>query len=315
MRLINNTSTNPYFNIAAEEYLLKESSEDIFMHYIDEPSIIVGKHQNTLAEINLRFTVDNNIPVIRRISGGGAVYHDKGNLNFTFITNGKEGHLIDFRRFTKPIMDVLQNFDLDVKFEGKNNLCVKGLKISGNAERVYKNRVLHHGTLLISTDLKTLSAALHVAPGKYFDNAIKSIRSSVVNINNTLHPSMNIGSLRDNFFAHIRQIQRSEDYSFSTDDIGKIKKLVTQKFSTWEWNFGYSPPYEFRNKAIIQGKETEIYLKVEKGIIDEVHIGSFKKIQEVILGIRHYYPEIQKALKTALNLNEEESQELAWYFF
>lgn len=315
MRLINNTSTNPYFNIAAEEYLLKENSEDIFMLYVNEPSIIIGKHQNALAEMNYRFTVENSIPVIRRISGGGAVYHDKGNLNFTFITNGKEGHLVDFRRFAKPIMDVLQNFNINVKFEGKNNLCVNGLKVSGNAEHVYKNRVLHHGTLLISTDLKILSTALNVTSGRYFDNAIKSIRSKVVNINSTLHPLINVDDLRDKMFAYIRQMQRSDDYSFSTDDIQKINKLAAQKFSTWEWNFGYSPPYEFSNKTTIQGKETEISLTIEKGIINNANILGNKELQETIISIRHHYPELYSILKKLFPMNEKDLQELTWSFF
>ena len=196
MLLINNSSTDPYFNIALEEYLLKHTSEDIFMLYTDSPSVIVGKHQNTLAEVNIRYAIEHNIHVVRRISGGGTVYHDPGNLNFCFIVNGKEGHLVDFKKFTNPIIEVFNKLGLQVNLEGKNDLRIDGLKISGNAEHVFKNRVLHHGTLLVSTDLQHLSFILKVEVGKYTDNAVKSIRSKVSNINSFLKIPITVDELK-----------------------------------------------------------------------------------------------------------------------
>ncbi len=315
MYLINNLLTNPYFNIAAEEYLLKESNDDFLMFYVNNSSVIIGKHQNALAETNIRFAVEYNIPIIRRISGGGAVYHDCGNLNFSFIVNGKEGQLVDFRKFTKPVIEVLQKSGVDARFEGKSDIRVNGLKISGNAEHVYKNRILHHGTLLISTDLKKLSAILDIDPNKYKDNAIKSIKSKVINIDNLLQSPNNLKELQNQIFEYFLNIQESHEYSFSEIDIDRTEKLVTEKYNTWEWNFGYSPRYEFRNSAIINKKESKIFLVVEKGIINYAKIDGYSELQETLKGIRHHYQEIHEILKNLFHLNEKELSELAWNFF
>ena len=182
MLIINRPQTDPYFNIAAEEYLLKQMDEDCFMVWQNEPSIIVGKHQNTLAEINYSFAKENNIPVVRRITGGGTVFHDLGNLNFTFISSGEKGKLVNFKKFTQPIIEVLNQMGIPARFEGKNDLRVNGLKISGNAEHVYKNKVLHHGTLLFSTDLNFLKKAIKSVPERFQDKAVQSVRSKVANI-------------------------------------------------------------------------------------------------------------------------------------
>jgi lipoate---protein ligase len=316
MLLISNNNTNPYFNIASEEYLLKEFTDDIIMLYVNEPSIIIGKHQNAFAEANIRYTTENNIPVIRRISGGGAVYHDIGNLNFSFITNGREGQLVDFRKFTNPIIDILQKSGVGARFEGKSDIRLNGLKISGNAEHVFKNRVLHHGTLLISTDLNKLSNALEVAPNKYRDKAIKSVRSKIINIGNLLKSSDDkFMELQKQLFRYAGNLQETNKYSFSINDRENIEKLIEQKYGTWEWNFGYSPAYEFCNNTLIGGKATKIRLYVEKGIIKEADIKEIKKLQEALTGIQHQYSEINKVLKSMVYLNEEELMEISWSFF
>ena len=186
MLCIKDSHTDPYFNIAADEYALKYLEDDCFMLWRNEPSIIVGKHQNTLAEINVDYVMKNNIKVVRRISGGGAVFHDLGNLNFTFVKNAGEDAQGDFRKFTQPILDVLQSMGINAKFEGRNDLTIDGKKFSGNAESIWKNRVLHHGTLLFSAVMTDLSAALKVNPLKFQDKAVKSVRSRVTNISEHL---------------------------------------------------------------------------------------------------------------------------------
>jgi lipoate-protein ligase A len=310
MLLINNSSTNPYFNIALEEYLLKNTDQDIFMLYVDEPSVIVGKHQNTLAEVNIRFALENDIKVVRRISGGGTVYHDLGNLNFCFIANGHEGHLVDFKKFTAPIMEVLSQIGLDVKLEGKNDLRVEGLKISGNAEHVLKNRVLHHGTLLVNADLQSLSGILKVETGKYTDNAVKSIRSKVANINNLLSKQIKVEDLKTQIFEHISKLHSTKLYELTEHDIFETEKLVETKFSQWNWNFAYSPRYEFRNKVIINDIDNQIYMVVENGIIIEAKIKNKKILSELLIGAEHS-PE---SIKAILN-NQAESAELLWFLF
>lgn len=304
MRCIQHPNTNPCFNLAAEEYVLKNFTEDCFMLWRNEPSIIVGKHQNTLAEINLDFVREKQIKVVRRLSGGGAVFHDLGNLNFTFIVNGEDGRLVDFRKFTQPIMDVLKKLDITAKFEGRNDLTIDGRKFSGNAEHVWRNRTLHHGTLLFSSVMSDLSGALKVNPLKFTDKAVKSIRSRVTNISEHLSQKMDVLKFRDLIMDHIHQTKDdARFYDYSPHDILEIEKLRDEKYSTWDWNFGYSPKYKFEKLIRTKGGNLEFHIDVEKGIIRNIKIyGDFfnrydiDAIENELTGIQHNPDAIRKCL-------------------
>ena len=203
MNCILSKISDPYFNLAAEEYLLKSRDEDFFLLYRNEPSIIVGKHQNALAEINWEFASKHKIKVARRLSGGGTVYHDPGNLNFSFIRKGLEGKLVDFKKYTAPIREVLSKMGIETKFEGHNSLTLNGFKVSGNAEHVFKKRVLHHGTLLFSSSLENLEEAIRTRPDQYSDKAVKSVRAEVANICESLDKKITIEEFESgimNFF-------------------------------------------------------------------------------------------------------------------
>ncbi|NJK98346.1 MAG: lipoate--protein ligase family protein [Bacteroidales bacterium] len=182
MLLLISQTKDTAINLATEDYLLKNSSENIVYLYIDRPCVVVGKHQNAMAEVNYRFLCENNIPLYRRISGGGTVFHDEGNINFTFIQNGEEGNLVNFRAFIEPIRDFLISLGVLAEIGPRNDILVDGLKVSGNAEHVYRKRTLHHGTLLFSSSLNFLRNALRVEEGKYTDKAVKSVRSKVTNL-------------------------------------------------------------------------------------------------------------------------------------
>jgi lipoate-protein ligase A len=230
MLLLQQTSTNPYFNIAAEEYLLKNFSDDIFTLYINEPSIIVGKHQNTLAEINQEFVRSQSIKVVRRLSGGGTVYHDLGNLNYSFIANGSEGKLVDFKKFTQPIVDVLLHLGIDAQLGGKNDIRIGERKISGNAEHIYKNRVLHHGTLLFSSELDNLNESIRVNPSTYTDKSVKSIRSNVANISDYLKDKITINEFAALVVNQIKQtIPNCSSYNLTKNDNSAINRLIDTK--------------------------------------------------------------------------------------
>ncbi|MBD3306476.1 lipoate--protein ligase [candidate division KSB3 bacterium] len=272
MLCVYHRETDPYFHLAAEEYLLKERSEDWFMLWRSTPSVIVGKHQNAYAEVNLAYVTAQQIPVVRRLSGGGTVFHDLGNLNFTFIMGGQEHGKVDFRRYTRPLLEVLHALDLPARFEGKNDLRIKGKKCSGNAEYLYKQRILHHGTLLFASQLGVLRQALAVDLRKYEDNSIKSIRSQVTNISEHLRQPLTIQAFVDMVLRHILETHPgAAPYEFDECDLRRIRELRDQKYVTWEWNFGTSPKYTFRNAVSTNdGKRVEIELHVERGIIREV---------------------------------------------
>jgi lipoate-protein ligase A len=319
MLCIHLKNTDPYFCLAAEEYLLKNFSEDIFMIWQSEKSVVVGKHQNAMAEINHRFVRENNIAVCRRISGGGTVFHDAGNVNFTYIKNVKSTAEISFKQFTEPVVKALAKLGIEATTSGRNDLLINGLKISGNAEHVYKNRVLHHGTLLFNSDLENLGQAIKVVPGKYEGKAVQSNRSPVANISQFLKTPMTTGEFIQ--FLSGMQLENPENsfYSLNENDIQNIEKLSAEKFTTWEWNFGYSPKYSFKNEVEIDGKIMKIEMLVERGRILESNIWGDYFTLEIVLQLsgkllnkKHVFTDIGEIL---LKYKSDVFSELIQVFF
>ncbi len=323
MLCIHNPFTEPYFNQASEEFLLTTRDEDIFMLWQNENAIVVGKHQNTLAEINLETVNDKKIKVVRRLTGGGAVYHDLGNLNFTFIMNYGEGQPeIDFKKYTLPIIGVMAELGVKAEFSGRNDILIDGQKFSGNAEHIYhrKKRVLHHGTLLFSSQISDLSAALKVNPLKFEDKAVKSVRSRVTNISSHLKDPITVEEFRDQVMRYIVRIYSdTKTYHFTDSDIKAIQQLADEKYSQWHWNFGYSPKYAFQKGIKTPGGHLEVHLNVDKGMIQGIKIyGDFfskKDIEEVetaLIGKEHREEIILESLKKIPssdyfnNISEEE---------
>lgn len=306
MLIIRRHNTDPYFNLATEEYVLKEIDDDSFMLWRNAPSIIVGKHQNTLAEINVDYVKQNNIKVVRRLSGGGAVFHDLGNLNFTFTMKSEDENIINFRKYTEPILEVLQNMGIDARFEGRNDLTIEGKKFSGNAMHIWKNKVLSHGTLLFSSHMPDLSAALNVDPLKFRDKAVKSIRSRVTNISEHLHEPIDILQFATRIEDHImKKYPDAILYELTEEDHKKINELVTSKYGTWDWNFGYSPQYNFKKILRTETSGTiEFDLDVHDGIIKKIRIygdyfGKYDtdEIEAALNGISHEEKAIRKSLE------------------
>lgn len=278
MLCIRNEHTDPYFNLAAEEYLFRHfTSAGCCMLYRNAPSVIVGKHQNTLAEINRKYVRDLGIRVARRLTGGGTVFHDQGNLNFCIIQNGEEGRLVDFRKYTEPVLHALKTLGLQANLGSRNEILMHGLKISGNAEHVYRNRVMHHGTLLFSSDLRAMAEALRTNPSKYNDKAVKSVRSQVINISGHLPGPMNM----EEFTTHILNTflslyQGACLYEFTTEDSERISDLAETKYSTWEWIYGYSPSYLMKNKFLLRDETIRVEMSVSRGVIHEMTLSSLR---------------------------------------
>lgn len=306
---LNQSSTDPYFNLATEEYFLKNFQEDFFMLWRSQPSVVVGKHQNALAEINHEFVRENQIPVARRLSGGGTVFHDPGNVNFTFIRNVANISEVNFKVFTVPVVAALQKLGVVAYTTGRNDLLIDGKKISGNAEHVHKNRVLHHGTLLFDSKLEALKGALKVDLSRFQDKAVQSNRSEVTNISDYLSKPISVREFTGFLFGEISQsFPESRICLLTPEDVQAIQKLSTEKYQNWDWIFGYSPKYRFRNKQETEDGEIEINLFIEKGKLVEVSVSGAiqpeigQKIAGVLIGSRHEYEEVKKRL-VGLELN------------
>ena len=300
--------TDPYFNLAAEEYAMDRFDRDVFMLWRNVPAIIVGRHQNTLAEINPDYVRERNLPVVRRLSGGGAVFHDLGNLNFTFIAGGADAHRteVDFRRFTQPIIEALQQLGVDARFEGRNDLTIDGRKFSGNAEYVHRGRILHHGTLLFSARMADVAAALRPDPAKFADKAVKSVRSRVTNISEHLPRPMTVTAFRDYLMEYVMTgTPGAEAHAFTAEDLAAIDHLRDTKYATWEWNFGHSPRYNFSKRARTLGGTVEATLEVTDGIIRAAHFygdyftrGDPAELAAALVGTPHR----EDALRERLNV-------------
>ncbi len=300
---IHQTSTDPYFNLAAEEYFLKNFQDDFFMLWRSKPSVVVGKHQNALAEINHEFVRENQIPVARRLSGGGTVFHDPGNVNFTFIRNVKDISEVNFKVFTVPVVAALKKMGVDAYTTGRNDLLIDGKKISGNAEHVHKNRVLHHGTLLFDSHLEALKGALKVDLSKFEDKAVQSNRSEVTNITNYLPTPISVEEFTRFLFDEICGTYPDfKVYESTSEDIAAIEKLSIEKYQTWDWIFGYSPRYRFANTIETMNGAISVNLLVEKGRVAEASfLGAISaenglKIAESLLGCRHDYEDVKRAV-------------------
>ena len=282
------------------------------MLWQNDNTIVVGRHQNTAAEINQEYVDSHHVNVVRRQTGGGAVFHDIGNLNFSFIQNVKEGSKeIDFLKYLQPIVDALQSLGVPAEFSGRNDLVIEGKKISGNAMMFYENRVLEHGTLLFSSQMTSVADALRVDPSKFDDKAVKSVRSRVTNISDHLPRTMTVLEFKDYLMGYImKQNQMSELQNLTTEEEAIVEQLVAKKYQTWEWNYGKSPEYSMNKKIRTKGGSVQVVADVREGRIRDLQFfGDFfgeKDPQELIdrlIGIRLDKQSVADALAN-MNIND-----------
>jgi lipoate---protein ligase len=311
MYCLNLESYDPYFNLAIEELLLKSNNEEYLILGINNPSVIIGKHQSGHMEINTKFVSENNIPVIRRISGGGTVFHDRGNLNFSFIRQSESGKQVDFRKYTQPVIDFLKSMGVEAKFEGKNDLKVDGLKVSGNAEHINGNRVLHHGTLLFSTSMDMLRNSLRKDTSCYSSRAVMSNPSSVVNLNEKMNCFQDIIEFKSEMMSYfLNNFSDNVLYKLTQKEIQEADFLVNSKYRTWEWNWAYGPDYTFKNSFEINNAYHSCNLYIKDGIIRKCDIeGSdqMKSTSKMLIGCRHMVNDLSEVFRNEnIFLTEEE---------
>lgn len=318
MILFERPQTFPYFNIAAEEWMLKYAPDDCIALWRNEPAVIIGKHQNALAEIDIDYISQNQIPVIRRMSGGGAVFHDLGNVCFSMVKNIATTPF-DFKEFTLPVIETLKQLGITAHFEGRNDLTIQGLKFSGNAKCVHKDRILLHGTLLFSSQINDLSNALKADPQKFEDKAVKSVRSRVTNISEHLENPISV----TDFISLLNQqfIKTYPDMisrPLLPAEIDAIETLSKEKYQTWEWNFGLSPDFQYENKIrTAQGGCISSHLNIEQGKISRIQfMGDFfchldiAVFEQKMIGLPYEQAHIANFISTEpiqeyfLNINE-----------
>jgi lipoate---protein ligase len=303
----NENTQDPRLNLAIEEYLLRNINltEDILLLYTNEPSVIIGRNQNTLEEINHEYILNNGIHVVRRLSGGGAVYHDLGNLNYSFITGSGKENFNNFKKFTAPVIRALVDLGVNAELGGRNDILIDGRKISGNAQYLTGTRMVSHGTLLYNSDLSQVAEALQVKMSKIISKGIKSYRSRVVNIVEYLNQPMEMKDFRLHLLNSIMgNSMPTNAYHLSDTDWCEIWKLAENRYNTWEWNFGRSPAFSIHKLKRFPSGEIDARIDVKQGIItgirflgDYIGPAEVSELEERLLGVRYDKFHLFDALK------------------
>lgn len=302
-KFITHENNDAYFNLASEEYLLKQTDGYYFYLWINAPAVIVGINQNAAQEVNLAYTKSHGVKVVRRLTGGGAVYHDKGNLCYTVIAPYDE-NVDNYRKFTAPVIEYLNSLGVKAEFSGRNDITLDGKKISGNAQTVFGNRIMHHGTILFSSDMDGLTRSLNPSKIKVESKGIKSVRARVTNVTEHLKTSMDI----DEFKAGLKEtfLKTCEEYTFTVADIEKINALVKDKYSKYEWNIGRSPKGKNKFEHKFSFGIFTLTFDFDKGVISNAEISGdfFEKrrvceLAQTLNGKKFLKSEIKAALKDA----------------
>lgn len=309
MRLINNTSMDPFFNMAAEEYFLNTAKQPLVMLWRNARTVVIGRNQNALEEVDVDFIHHNNIDLVRRLSGGGAVFHDSGNINFTVIQKHEAGLFHNYEHFTAPICEYLQRLGVDAIFAGRNDLLIAGRKFSGNAQAVKNHNLMHHGTIMFAANVEHLVGALRPNKLKIASKSIKSVQARVTNIVEHLPRPMNV----EEFYTGLLEMFCQRGYELtelSPLELQAIQDLAAAKYRTWEWNFGQAPNYTLLREKLFDFGIVELRLEISKGRIAQLKIyGDFFGLQDIALleqglvGV-HYNQQAVVAALAALNVDE-----------
>ncbi|WP_079709125.1 lipoate--protein ligase [Paraliobacillus ryukyuensis] len=309
MKFIDNEGiTDPHINLAIEEYILKNFGEEdtYLLFYINKPSIIIGKNQNTIEEINTKYVEEHGIDVVRRLSGGGAVYHDEGNLNFSFITKDDGDSFHNFAKFTQPVVDALQELGVPAELKGRNDLAAEGKKISGNAQFTTRGRMFSHGTLMYDSEIEHVVSALNVNAEKIKSKGIKSIRSRVSNISEFMDEKLSMQAFKEHILKYIFNVKDVKDvprYQLTEQDWDNIHQLSKERYQQWDWNYGKSPAFDIQKSHKFDAGLVDVRMDVSKGVIkdfkiygDFFGIGDITELEQALVDTRYQRQALEDAL-------------------
>lgn len=313
MIYIKSPSIDPHFNLALEQYVFDEMdrSQEYFMLWQNDNAIIIGKHQNTVREINSSYVKEHDISVVRRLSGGGAVYHDLGNLNFTFIVSENGLEQFDFGSFCRPIVKALGHFGVKAEINGRNDMTIDGKKFSGNSQYAKQGRVMHHGTILYDSNLETVSHALQVSADKIVSKGVQSVRSRVTNVRNYMEKDVPIGEFWEMLLQDMSAETPMEFYTLTEADLERVRQIQKERYDTWEWNYGNSPAYAIVKERRFDGcGKLEVHMNVEKGMITAFDVfgdyfgnGDKDQLRQHLLGVKLTEEALKEALQS-LNISD-----------
>ncbi|KUG02405.1 lipoate-protein ligase a [hydrocarbon metagenome] len=300
-----NSSHDPYFNLALEEFAVKNWSDgqSYFILWQNQPAVIVGRNQNTIGEINQAYIEEQGIKVVRRMSGGGAVYHDLGNLNFTIVVN-ENNDFANFEKFTRPVIAALEKIGIEAENNGRNDITIEGRKFSGNAQFKFKDRLLHHGTILFDSRLEDMARALNPGEQKISSKGIKSVRSRVTNISEHLSAPVSVEEFKRILAEEVLQGENdNHTYHLSDADLQAVNYLKNNKYAAWAWNYGNSPAYNIRKTGVFSWGNIDIRLDIKRGLISGCRIygdyfaaGDIGELEQALIGEEYREEEIKKCL-------------------
>lgn len=293
MYYLETKSRDPYYNLAFEEYVFEklDRSHAYFLLWQNSNTIVVGKYQNTAEEINQDVVYEKGIRVARRLSGGGAVYHDDGNLNFTFIVDAGNIEDFQFEAFVKPVVKTLEKMGVKAEFNGRNDITIDGMKFSGNSQYMKHGRIMHHGCIMLDSNLASVADALRVRAAKFESKSVKSVRSRVTTINMHTAHKYTIDEFKKLLVETIAETNELEKLELTEEQKLEIEQLRKEKYATWEWNYGKSPEYNMRYEKKFQSGLISVYLNAEGGRIREIHFfgdffgnGDIHELEEKLKG-------------------------------
>lgn len=296
---------DPYFNLALEEYLVKNwtGANSTFILWQNRPAVIIGRNQNTIEEVNQPFLDQEGIALVRRMSGGGAVYHDLGNLNYTLVVD--ENHdFANYDKFTRPVIKALDRIGVKAENSGRNDITIKGRKFSGNAQFKYRARLLHHGTILFNSNLEIMTRALNPGVHKVSSKGIKSVRSRVTNISEHLSQDLEVGDFKEILAQELLQLEPGQGtHLLSPDELQAVEALKENKYAAWAWNYGQSPAFNLRKTASLTWGHIDIRLEVKHGRIRACRIfgdyfpaGEIEDVEQALIGVVYRREDIKARL-------------------